>query len=113
MSLIGRAQEVEDEKAISLLGLTLPGVELFPTRLTQRDLVTMQQKGGPVLSAQTGVKPAQVNGWVIFGDPFSLDPELLLQLFGEAYPRLPVLGGLATGSANSPPHLFIPERPGV
>ena len=101
LSLIGRAQEVEDEKAISLLGLTLPGVELFPTRLTQRDLVTMQQKGGPVLSAQTGVKPAQVNGWVIFGDPFSLDPELLLQLFGEAYPRLPVLGGLATGSANS------------
>ena len=69
--LIGRAQEVEDEKAISLLALTLPGVELFPTRLSQRDLVTMQQKGGPILAAQTGVAPGQVNGWVIFGDPFA------------------------------------------
>ena len=46
---------------------------------------------------ETGIEPAQTNGWLVFIDPFHLDSESWLRGWNEAYAPLPVLGGLASG----------------
>src|SRR5205085_3055649 len=46
---------------------------------------------------ETGLEPAQTNGWLVFIDPFHLDSETWLRTWNEAYAPLPVLGGLASG----------------
>ena len=43
------------------------------------------------------VAAEEVNAWLLFADPFSIDVETLLQGISDAYPAIPVVGGLASG----------------
>jgi small ligand-binding sensory domain FIST len=45
-----------------------------------------------------GVTPDRCNGWLVFADPFHLDCESWLRQWNEAYPGIPILGGLASGN---------------
>jgi small ligand-binding sensory domain FIST len=51
---------------------------------------------------ESGLTPEQVNGWLVFADPFHMDAEGWLQNFNEAYAPLPIVGGLATGEGTEP-----------
>src|SRR5207237_10388686 len=53
--------------------------------------------GTRYLHLETGLEPAETNGWLVFIDPFHLDSEAWLKGWNEAYAPLPVLGGLASG----------------
>jgi small ligand-binding sensory domain FIST len=91
--IIGEEKEVEDRPALALLALSLPGVELFPVRLTLQDLrdyLSVENLRLPQLS-HAGVK-----GWFVLADPFTMDPEALLSILGEEYPNVPLIGGLAS-----------------
>lgn len=107
--IIGTAREVEDQPALSLLACVLPGATLRPAYLTQEVLARTQ--GGDDVPRITGVLPGEVNAWVVFADPFSLDAEALLGALSAAYPGVPVVGGLASGDFRlRRTHVFLNDR---
>lgn len=89
--VIGRGAEMEDEPAIALLSLDLPGAVLRPVRFTQG---MMEETGEAGLAERIGVEAALVNGWIVLADPFKMDGALLIDRLNGAYPGLPVIGGL-------------------
>jgi small ligand-binding sensory domain FIST len=52
--------------------------------------------------ARTGLKPADVKAWLVFLNPFSLSVEIWLKQWNQAYPQVPVFGGMAGGAAGDP-----------
>lgn len=93
--IIGRGIELEEEPAISLVALHLPGAVLRPVRFTQGMLEEAQEGA---LAERIGVDPAIVNGWFVLADPFKMDGALLVDRLNAAYPGLPVIGGLLAPS---------------
>lgn len=95
--VIGRNVELENEPAISLLALDLPGAILRPVRFTQGML---EEGGGEGFAERVGVDPDLVNGWFVWADPFKMDGALLVDRLNESYPGLPVIGGLLAPAAG-------------
>lgn len=95
--VIGRGIEVEDEPAVSLMAMELPGAFLRPVRFTQGML---EEARDATLAERIGVDPALVNGWFVLGDPFKMDGALLVERLNAAYPGLPVIGGLLAPAAG-------------
>jgi small ligand-binding sensory domain FIST len=93
--VIGRGIELEEDPAISLVALDLPGAVLRPVRFTQGMLEDAQDGN---LAERAGVEPALVNGWFVLADPFKMDGALLVDRLNAAYPGLPVIGGLLAPS---------------
>ena len=97
-SLIVGDHEVEQNAGLTLGLYALPGVELKAVHFTQEQV---EEANGPgYWHLETGVEPDQTNGWLTFIDPFHLDSETWLKTWNEAYARLPVLGGLASGDSE-------------
>ena len=106
--IIGQERELEDGAALALLALALPGIELSPVHLTQDSLIQADAATLPVLTQATSL---EVNGWVLLADPYTLDPEQMIGLFSEAYPGLPVVGGMASGDFRQRrTYLFLNDR---
>jgi small ligand-binding sensory domain FIST len=94
-SLIAGAEEVEQNAGLTLALYALPEAKLTAFHFTQEQV---QEANGPgYWRLETGIEPEQTNGWLAFIDPFHLDSESWLKGWNEAYPGLPVLGGLASG----------------
>jgi small ligand-binding sensory domain FIST len=93
--VIGQGVELEDDPAIALVALDLPGAVLRPVRFTQGMLEDAQDGN---FAERTGVEPALVNGWFVLADPFKMDGALLVDRLNAAYPGLPVIGGLLAPS---------------
>jgi small ligand-binding sensory domain FIST len=94
-SLIVGGQEVEQHPGISLGLYAMPGADLKAFHFVQEQV---EEANGPgYWRLETGLEPAQTNGWLVFIDPFHLDSEAWLRGWNEAYAPLPVLGGLASG----------------
>ena len=99
--LIVGEQEMEENAGLTLGLYALPGAELKAFHFTQEQV---EEANGPgYWHLETGVEPAQTNGWLVFIDPFHLDSETWLKTWNEAYAPLPVLGGLASGDSNEQP----------
>jgi small ligand-binding sensory domain FIST len=98
--VIGGAQEIEQEPAISLLAFSLPGVELGFHHVTQSEVY--DDAAGHAWLQSLDLDQSGVNAWLLLADPFSLDAERLLSLLGEAYPGAPLAGGLASGHPRRP-----------
>ena len=94
-SLVCNNHEIEDNAGITLGLYSLPGATLkaVPFRQAQVD----DFSGSSYWPEETGVAPAQTNGWLTFVDPFHIDSETWLEQWNQAYPDLPIVGGLASG----------------
>jgi len=93
--LIVDREELEEIEGVALGLYHLPGAELNAVRFTQAQV---EEANGPAYwHLETGVAPERSRGWLVFADPFHLDPETWLRGWNEAYAPLPVVGGLAGG----------------
>lgn len=99
-AVIGRAREVEDAPAVSVLLAHLPGGTVWPAHLTQRDLAELELPLDWI--RLIGAPRPAVNAWLVFADPFRLDVEALLARLATAYPDTPIVGGLASGDPRVP-----------
>ena len=98
-ALITGSEEIEEGGGISLALFHLPGAELKAFHFKQEHV---DEGNGPAYwHHETGIDPAQSNGWLAFGDPFNMDCDSWLRLWNEAYAPLPVLGGLASGDFSA------------
>jgi small ligand-binding sensory domain FIST len=108
-AVIGGGSELEGEPALALLALSLPGAFLRASWVTQSDLELAQDAA--VWHERTGVRPEQARAWFLFADPFTVDSDTLVDAISRAYPRVPVVGGLASGDPRlQRTHLFLNDR---
>jgi small ligand-binding sensory domain FIST len=92
--VIGRDEEIEDEPGISVLAARLPNVDVVPFELAMADWESFLSDPD-ALSARIGA----VSGTkllLVMADPFSTPIEPLLSLMNDAFPDIPVAGGLAS-----------------
>ncbi|HEY7032168.1 MAG TPA: FIST N-terminal domain-containing protein [Thermomicrobiales bacterium] len=94
IGVIGPGRELERVPALAVLQLALPGGALRGVRFTQRMVETCRD--AEAWHRGLGVGSGEVDGWLVFADPFNLDAEALIAGLGEAYPGAPILGGLAS-----------------
>lgn len=99
--VIANAEEIESAGGLVLGLYSLPGAKLTGVRFTQ-DEVEAAAGDKEYWPTETKLKPEAVNGWLTFIDPFHLDAEAWLRSWQQAYPELPVFGGLATGNFPEP-----------
>lgn len=99
--LIGAVAEAELQSGFSLLLLHLPETTLHPVTLTA-DMVEQAASGTP-WPKLTGIPPEAVDTWLLLGDPFGFPVEPWLQQWNAAYPGIPTLGALGSGSRNGTP----------
>lgn len=98
--LILNHREVEEDAGLVLGLYHLPGATLQAHHFVQADVDEGDDPDYWV--RRTGGGREATNGWLIFADPFHLDGETWLRQWNEAYPGVPVVGGLATGHGGEP-----------
>jgi small ligand-binding sensory domain FIST len=98
--IIGPEREIEGHPAVSLMTLRLPGATLRGCHISQQEMEALDTPAQ--WQQHTGVAPEDINAWIMLADPFHLDVETLLTSFAEAYPGVPIVGGLASAATN--PH---------
>ena len=97
-AVIAGGQEMEDVGGLGLGLFAFPGAELRAFHFRQEQV---EEANGPgYWHLESGVGAEETNGWLVFADPFRLDAERWLRGWNEAYPSVPVLGGLAGGGAS-------------
>ncbi len=94
--IIGGGHEVEGMPAISLALLSLPGVNVRTLHLTQEKL--LENEGPAWWRKLLGAEPEDEPAILLLPDPFSIDGMALVSELNEAYPGLPLVGGLASGA---------------
>jgi small ligand-binding sensory domain FIST len=97
-AIAGTAREVEEEPALSLWLARWPGVRLVPMHLE----FERTSEGG----ALEGWPDELVGDWpagsflIVLGEPFSFPADFLLERMNEDRPKVPVIGGMASGAAE-------------
>ena len=94
--VIGREEEVEGEAAATLVAGRLPGVKLAPFYFEDnawRSALFDCGEFGRMLGA-----PDDVRMFILLGDPFSTPMDDMLEAFNNAFPDIPVIGGMASGA---------------
>ena len=92
--VIGKKREVEGEPGFSLLLLSLPAGSFTVTQIDEN--AALESPGPDFWHTSTGVAPSEARSWIILANPYFGGVETWLEDFSAAYPRVPVLGGLAS-----------------
>lgn len=87
MGVIGPGHEAEDQPAISLLALSLPGATITTLAIGSNE---------EARAALDRVQGASAQAWLLFADPFTTDVEALVGAIGQRQKDATVLGGLAS-----------------
>jgi small ligand-binding sensory domain FIST len=95
---IGVEREYENQPTLSLLLLRAPGLKV--TSCFVREAQIEESTGPGFWHIETDVGPEQPQGILLFADPFSVSIEKLVHELNEAYPNVPIIGGLAAGRVD-------------
>lgn len=93
--IIGTGREVEDQPAVAVLGVTMPGARVQAAHVTQAQIEVAQDADGWLKLLR--IEPRDVNAWIVLADPFRIDTDRLVAGLADAYPGLPIMGGMASG----------------
>jgi small ligand-binding sensory domain FIST len=96
--VIGDQQEVEQRPALSLMTAHLPGVTITPFHIEQPELENETSEG--YWHERLELSPDDKPTFILLPDPYVIDPRKMLDVFNNAYPLCPVLGGLASGGQS-------------
>lgn len=94
--VLAQDQELEWMSAMSLAVAHLPGVRMHPFRVTPQELEEPQGPGFWI--EKIGAAPAQDPAGILIPEPFSCDCMPLVFGLNAAYPKMPLIGGLASGA---------------
>jgi small ligand-binding sensory domain FIST len=94
--VVGVGEEFEDEPRVSVLFLRHPRLKIQIRRISESRI---QESTGPGFwQMETDIGPQEAKGILLFADPFSVTIEKLAGELGRAYPGIPLVGGLASGT---------------
>ena len=99
----------ESEPGISLLALWLPGAVVTPVRLHQENQDVLAD---PMLWFDLhDLPPDEVEGWMVFAEPYRMDVQEAVKNLRSRYPRTPMIGALAsTTRADRRMWIFIDDH---
>lgn len=97
--VLGGNEEMESSPAMSLIGAHLPQVNLNPFSICAEDL--KEDRGPGFWIEKFGCRPAQEPVGILLPEPFSCDCTTLVAAMNGAYPKMPIIGGLASGTDSS------------
>lgn len=103
--LIGTDRESEQSTGFTLLLLNLPDTKLHICELKASDVEEVESTEDWHRIA--GIKPSEVDCWIVLADPFGFPAEPWLNTWTEAYPGIPVIGGLTSAVGAQPEDVFI------
>ena len=107
--VLGADQELEATPAISMIAASLPRVRLHPFAIEPNELEESQGPGYWI--EKFGATPAQEPVGILLPEPFSCDAMALIGRLNDVYPRMPLIGGLASGAEQPGGHrLFLDEQ---
>lgn len=97
-SIVGGAQELEEQPAVSLWLAHLPGVTMHPMRLE----FERTPEGGTLVGWPDDLPEPWPAGstLLLLGEPFSFPADLLLERLNEDQPNTQIVGGMASGGWN-------------
>ncbi len=104
--VIGPRRESERQPALSLVAQALPDATF---RAAHLDIEEIGPGDAEALRKRAGVAPADVRGWLLLADPFSVEGEALIERFSVAYPGTTLLGGMAS-SLGRRTSVFLNDR---
>tara|TARA_B100001123_G_scaffold451015_1_gene626014 strand:+ start:7469 stop:8662 length:1194 start_codon:yes stop_codon:yes gene_type:complete len=94
-ALVSQGFEFEEGMGVSVSLLSLPGAKLTSFEFSVQELEYLNAESGSEFEQRLTVSP---NGFLIFADPFSMNPEKMLAFFNREFPEISVHGGLACGT---------------
>lgn len=96
--VIAEGRELEGNVALSLVGATLPGVDVHPFHVSQADLPPPAADGA-AWRARLGLQAPPDAHAIVLPDPFSCDAQRLVRGLDRAFPGGTRIGGQASGGA--------------
>ncbi|MFC6878247.1 MULTISPECIES: FIST signal transduction protein [Actinomadura] len=99
--VIGAGRGVEEDGAVSAWAAVLPGARLEPFRLE-----TLKAEDRLIVVGMPEGRDDDVVG-VLLADPFSFPVDAFVERSGESLPGLPLVGGMAEGTARGTARLFV------
>jgi len=103
--IIGGEQEIEGRPSASLMLMRLPQVKIVPFAISQSVLETIKVKEDWYNFLE--VYPNENPSFLVFADPFAFDGNSFLTGINQAYPGLPVVGGLASAASEPGENILI------
>ncbi len=96
--IIGGMHEIEGRPSASLMLMRLPQVKIVPFILNQSMLETLKEKEDWYNFLE--VYPNEKPSFLVFIDPFAFDSNGFLAGMNQAYPGMPMVGGLASAASG-------------
>jgi small ligand-binding sensory domain FIST len=93
--VIGSEHELESEPAVTVVAAKLPGVAL---RAVSFETTEWARLLGDLGEFREHLDVEDPTLFILLADPFTTPVDPLLAAFNDAYPRVPVVGGMASGS---------------
>lgn len=94
--VLGGQTELEREPALALVAAHLPDVKLHPFRVPVEDLE--QPQGAGFWIEKLGASPSDSPVGILLPDPFTCQVAELVGTLAQAYPAMPLIGGLASST---------------
>ena len=98
--LVGLAQEQEEGSGFSLMLVSIPGGKATSFPFTQDAVEACS--GADYWRDKTKISVSEAKAWLVFLNPFSINSEAWLKQWNQAYPHVPIFGGMAGGIAGDP-----------
>jgi small ligand-binding sensory domain FIST len=103
--IIGGKREIEGRPSASLMLMRLPEVKIVPFALSQSVLETLKTREDWYELLE--VYPNEAPSFLVFVDPFSFDGNGFLAAINQAYPGMPIVGGLASAASGPGENILI------
>ena len=98
--LVGSRQEQEEGTGFSLMLVSLPGCKATAFSFDQDGVEACS--GSDYWHEKAHLKSSQPKAWLTFLNPFTLNVEAWIKQWNQAYPHVPLFGGLAGGFSGDP-----------
>lgn len=105
-SIIGGDREIEQEPALSLWCAALPGTELRAFEVTAK----MGADEQIVFDGLPDVRDRARASILMLADPYSFPMDRYLERVNDAFPLVPVVGGMSSGGMGPGQNLLITDR---
>jgi small ligand-binding sensory domain FIST len=96
--VIGNRREIEHEPGFSLILFSLPAESFSIAQISETQIE--ESTGGEYWRTVTGLPVKDVTSWILLANPHFGGTESWLEEWSAAYPKVPIMGGLASSTGS-------------
>jgi small ligand-binding sensory domain FIST len=96
--IIGSRREIEHEPGFSLVLFSLPAESFSIVQISETQIE--ESTGGEYWRIASGLPAKEVTSWIVLANPHFGGTESWLEEWSTAYPKVPIMGGLASSTSS-------------